>query len=710
MSIPEITFDLFKRAVLPVVEEFSVEEAHQKLRERCILIDEGWKEINFGVGEQEQEQEQEVEELKVKMEIEVEEVEVEKEKKESLFYAPLFEGLNSIMGADSAVKFSDNPGKHLLSEDDHSHYKADVHGLLTKTTAVHPITEGAEYECDVLMTGELNKKSTPDTVDDNNKKVLSNATHIMGADPTRRFMFGLTIDGFNVRLWFFSRSHVFVTEAMNLHIDAKNLIYFALSLSGACREELGYDPTVRRVQGKDGTGPRYIFTIDSKQYITTEAITVRKAKFLLGCATRLFKVQQVLSDKGDLDSEVKVIKDYWLPEDSCTELETRSAIEANIQKVNAVPNLDRSAFNRYFVKIEACEKVPVPSTTEKGQTPDSTSNFLRGQTLPSDVKRFTVSAQSSTYQRVMSVSIPASIMMESGPGRERRQETALREATAVHLARLDRRTYAPKVHCRQLSEFAGEPLDQMTNWDIVLKALESLIIALAYMHSAGFVHRDISAANVLVKDGNAKLNDLEYAKRVQPAIEPRSASSDVKTGTLFFMPVEVIEGEYLFEPTDYVRKSKSAPSFPFRYHYIHDLESALWVFVYLLMTRWPISGPCPSEEQQKARDEGFSKIFIFGRREEILNGKKRLVGLVSESMPEVFDSAWDCALEFAAVVKEKYCALQESLPIDFSDAFHPSMYSDWRRAFVRCATEGWAGVVTPSRVAPNDPTKKLKVT
>ncbi|KAJ3904860.1 hypothetical protein F5879DRAFT_900405 [Lentinula edodes] len=411
------------------------------------------------------------------------------------------------MGADSAVKFPNVPDKHMLFEGDHSHYKANINGLLTKTTAVFTIAKGEEYECDVFMTGELKKRSTPDTVDDNNKKVLSNATHIMGADPTRRFMFDLTIDKFNVRLWFFSRSHVFVTEAMNLHMDAKNLISFALSLSGACREELGYDPTVRRVQGKDRTGPCYIFTIDGKQYITTEAITVRKAKFLLGCAARVFKVQQVLNDEGDLDTEVKVIKDYWLPEDSCTELEIRLAIEANVQKVNAVPNLDRSAFNKYFVRIEACEKVPVPSTTEKGQTPDSTSNFIRGQTLPSDIKRFTVSTQSSTYQRVMSVSIPASIMMESGAERQRRQETVIREATATHLARLDRRTYAPKVHCRQLSEYAGKPLDQMMDWDIILKALESLIIALSYMHSAGFVHRDISAANVLVKDGNAKLID-----------------------------------------------------------------------------------------------------------------------------------------------------------------------------------------------------------
>ncbi|KAJ3900164.1 hypothetical protein F5879DRAFT_973836 [Lentinula edodes] len=257
---------------------------------------------------------------------------------------------------------------------------------------------------------------------------------------------------------------------MNLHMDAKNLIYFTLSFSGACREELGYDPTARRVRNWSTLSSPSTAS-NTLQRKLSPSITVRKAKFLLECATRIFKAQQVLNNEGDLDSEVKVIKDYWLPENSCTELEIRLAIEANIRKVNA------SAFNRYCVKVETCEKVPVPSTTEKGQTPDSTSNFLRGQTIPSDVKRFTVSIQSSTYQWVMSVSIPASIMMESGPERQRRQETVL-------------------LHCRQLSEYAGEPLDQMMDWNIVLKALESLIIALSYMHSAGFVHRDISAANV----------------------------------------------------------------------------------------------------------------------------------------------------------------------------------------------------------------------
>ncbi|KAJ3807843.1 hypothetical protein F5876DRAFT_67780 [Lentinula aff. lateritia] len=349
IGIWEITFDLSNKQFSRASE--SLQSKKQKLRERGIVIDEG-KEINFGAVEQEQEQETEEEETE---EEETEEEETEEEETEEEEY----EELKVTMEMEVEEVEVQKKERSFTLQREHQRPSHQNHSSFSYT-AVFPIAEGEQYECDVLMTGELKKKYTPDTVDDNKK---SNATHIMGANPTRPFMFGLTIDKFNVRLW------------------TKTPIYFALSLSRACLEELGYDPTVRRVQGKDGTGPRNILTIDSQQYITTEAITVRKAKCLLGCAARVFKVQQVLNYEGDFDSKVKVIKDYWLPEDSDTELEIRLAIEANVQKVNAVPNLDRSA--RYFVRIEACEKISVPSTTEKGQTPDTTSNFLRGQTLPS---------------------------------------------------------------------------------------------------------------------------------------------------------------------------------------------------------------------------------------------------------------------------------------------------------------------------------------
>ncbi|KAH7880497.1 uncharacterized protein C8R40DRAFT_1080426 [Lentinula edodes] len=82
----------------------------------------------------------------------------------------------------------------------------------------------------------------------------------MGADPTRRFMFGLTIDKFNIRLWFFSRSHVFVTEAMNLHTDAKHLIYFALS------------PFERR---SFCSGAQLVYSKFSKFFMTKETLIAR---------------------------------------------------------------------------------------------------------------------------------------------------------------------------------------------------------------------------------------------------------------------------------------------------------------------------------------------------------------------------------------------------------------------------------------------------
>ncbi|KAJ3850715.1 hypothetical protein EV368DRAFT_66357 [Lentinula lateritia] len=124
------------------------------------------------------------------------------------------------------------------------------------------------------------------------------------------------------------------------------------------------------------------------------------------------------------------------------------------------------------------------------------------------------------------------------------------------------------------------------------------------------------------------------------------------------------------------------------------------------------SESAPSEEQQNARDECLSHAFIFGMRKDLIDGNSKTRRLAVASTPQNFHLDWASASHFAAVLQEKYCALQESLPIDFNNAFHPSLYSDWRLAFIRCATEGWAGVVThrdgTKRPAEDDPEKEAK--
>ncbi|KAF9539352.1 hypothetical protein CPC08DRAFT_498864 [Agrocybe pediades] len=78
------------------------------------------------------------------------------------------------------------------------------------------------------------------------------------------------------------------------------------------------------------------------------------------------------------------------------------------------------------------------------------------------------------------------------------------------------------------------------------------------MHCAGWVHRDISCGNILAyKPGgdrqsrwHAKLSDLEYAKQFPPSEnDPDAWDKDPKTGTPYFMPHEILLGEYLSLPT-----------------------------------------------------------------------------------------------------------------------------------------------------------------
>ncbi|KAE9395605.1 hypothetical protein BT96DRAFT_826007 [Gymnopus androsaceus JB14] len=359
------------------------------------------------------------------------------------------------------------------------------------------------------------------------KKVVSNANHILGADPLRRFMFGLTVEHYDTRFWYFSRSHVFVTEKVHLHKNFREIIHFALALGLASRVELGYDPTVRRV-----AGPRYVFAIQDEQYITVAAMSVQKAKYLLGRAPRIFQVRRVTDlTKGEFELEIKVLKDFWIPEDARTDLEMRTYIKTNLQAVNSVPDLKIDDFDDYFVVIEACERIQVPSTQNPGNlVDDNSSNFLRRHTLTQNFNWFHLShPESRAYDRPPHSSIPQSQLTESVTERDHRR------ATTNEIAKLTARShYKNKVHCRTLSEYAGETLEEKKEWSSILMALSKSATALSYMHSAGVVHRDISTGNILIRGNKAKVNDLEYAKILEPqSVSTSHSDPDVKTVSHF---------------------------------------------------------------------------------------------------------------------------------------------------------------------------------
>ena len=168
------------------------------------------------------------------------------------------------------------------------------------------------------------------------------------------------------------------------------------------------------------------------------------------------------------------------------------------------------------------------------------------------------------------------------------------------------------------------------------------------MWLAGWVHRDISAGNILwlKEDGNEGrgiLSDLEYAKK--PGDGP--ASSDPKTvsyticlklllshhlpqGTPFFMALEIMERRLLCDESTAVEdltldnmnsnvfKSRSAllPRHHVAHDYLHDVESLCWVHLWTLLSRIPQS-PSQMLANNIFQNSGSASP---SRRELFLNG------------------------------------------------------------------------------------------
>ncbi|EEB91237.1 hypothetical protein MPER_10437, partial [Moniliophthora perniciosa FA553] len=275
-------------------------------------------------------------------------------------------------------------------------------------------------------------------------------------------------------------------------------------------------------------------------------------------------------------------------------------------------------FSEHFIVIKECEHVKVRSTRDpRSCVDDSTSNFLR-EPFPEGLARYLLRHKDIDYAEISSASTTTG--SNSGTVGSLVSETADGQLELVA-----RSHYKSKVHSRILMEYAGEPISKVTNLQTLMICLGQVVKALEYMYSAGYVHRDISIGNILYSEVNsriiARLGDLEYAKQISVPSEPHR---NVKTGTPHFIASEVELGGYLFQPDpampidaqsvmyqgsgNTTTTQFSLPIVPFRFNYLHDLESVWWIMAYFVFSKIP-TGTKLSDEQFTVQRDTRKLIF-----------------------------------------------------------------------------------------------------
>ncbi|EJT97104.1 hypothetical protein DACRYDRAFT_85095 [Dacryopinax primogenitus] len=188
-----------------------------------------------------------------------------------------------------------------------------------------------------------------------------------------------------------------------------------------------------------------------------------------------------------------------------------------------------------------------------------------------------------------------------------------------------------RVHYRTVMDNIGEPLHHIERLDVAFNALADVVQACKMMCIAGFNHRDLSPGNIIVdkKEGRGRLSDLEFAKDHMSDLPGHHA------GTPDFMAVELIENAYGFRgrpPRTVGAIRQLNQTIPLRHNAGHDLESILWIAIFLLYNSLVLDHDMSIErsgddtlfvkasQQRQYRDE----LFDPSRRTRIFMGDTNL--------------------------------------------------------------------------------------
>ncbi|KIO32593.1 hypothetical protein M407DRAFT_18367 [Tulasnella calospora MUT 4182] len=554
---------------------------------------------------------------------------------EKMRYKPLTEicevlgNLKLLNDREASCKLIQEPNSHSSAETPGGNFIVDAYLKLEKSTMPPLKTESTmKHFADMAVVSEY--KTWERDFLDNRKKILGAATFCMNDDPRRMHIYGITIEDSMMTVWYFSRSHSAKSPAFDFTKDPDRYIRVMLSFLFATEEELGYDPTIQRrldeVPGKQTLCHVYKVKDDvgdkRERYFKTQgSIFEHRSLCVTGRATRVWKVVEVKSfdECQPLDGSILVLKDVWLDSQSKTECQNLDAIFQELHKLADL--LDKGDENPDIFKgFENDLKIPLKECLKgRSWARYFLTKVCDWQGFESRKVPPTAQADSTLFDPPTPTPTPS-----SNPYSDQSRSTTTQATDLVPVAQnRPLRQYCPRRQYRVVFKEVCEALHHVQRLEDVATALLDSVFALQLMFLAGWVHRDISSGNIYAcrsqengTDGaqvRGILADLEYAKHFDP--DGAKSSSDPKTGTAFFMAIEIQKQVLIYNPD----ATGSMPSRGRRvpqsnlptltsviHNFEHDMESIFWLFLWILLVRFPSER---SAEQEKEFAGVLSAIF-----------------------------------------------------------------------------------------------------
>ena len=277
---------------------------------------------------------------------------------------------------------------------------------------------------------------------------------------------------------------------------------FFLRIMWAEKPYLGFDETVEllKTSGQDG-GPQYNIEVNNKTYRTQRLISSAGADTLQGRGTRVWEVKEV-DARGRVFGPSMVLKDAWVDY-----ARDREAIILQKIRNSAKTPRHATAFDRYLLHVVEFGDVP----SVNGSPDDTQTIICRGKPPEHKWRMRVLKDMKATSTTDAKLPPKKALIIEPEPA----------EKLIV---------YPRRVHHRVVFSEVGKTILEAETLPAAFEILKDILIGkslpfivggllwltstpvLGAMHACGWVHRDVSAGNVLVHEGIGKLADVEFAK------------------------------------------------------------------------------------------------------------------------------------------------------------------------------------------------------